>query len=135
MITIGATDANDSVRYYSSSGPVTWESIDGYSDYLYSDGTKKGLVKPDVCAPSEVPSTSMDGVSYTHSFGGTSSATPHIGGVMALLLSANPKLTPAQAIEALQNSAVVVDETFNNKCGAGRVDALAALEYVQKNFN
>ncbi len=130
MITIGATGENDEIRYYSSTGPVTWEAIEGYKDYAYSGGTKQGLVKPDVCGPSEVPSTSMDGTSYTVSFGGTSSATPHIGGVMALLLSAKPTLTPVQAIRALQETAVPVENGFNNKCGAGRVDALAALEYV-----
>ncbi|MBI1862014.1 MAG: S8 family serine peptidase [Deltaproteobacteria bacterium] len=132
MITIGATDENDTARFYSSSGPVTWEEVSEYKDYEYSSGAKLGLVKPDLCAPSEVPSTSMDGKSYTHSFGGTSSATPHIGGVMALLLSAQPSLTPAEAAEALQNTAAPVEGGFSNRCGAGRVDALAALEYVLK---
>lgn len=134
MITIGATDEFDSVRYYSSTGPVTWENINPYGDYPYSDGTKQGLVKPDVCAPSEVPSIAMTGSGYTVSFGGTSSATPHIGGVMALLVSAHPDLNPIQAIQALQATAVPVDEGFNNKCGAGRVDALAALDYVLAKF-
>ena len=134
MITVGATDENDVPRYYSSVGPITWESIIGFLDYAYSGGTKQGLIKPDVCGPSEVPSTSMDGMSYTASFGGTSSATPHIGGVMALLLSAKPDLTPVQAIQALQYTASSVESTFNNKCGAGRVDAAAALEYVLKHF-
>jgi subtilisin family serine protease len=134
MITIGATDEKDKVRSYSSVGPVTWEDIEEYKDFPYEKGAKKGLIKPEVCGPSEVPSTSMDGKSYTTSFGGTSSATPQVAGVVALLLSANPKLTVAQVTEALQMSAILIDGSYNNKCGAGRVDAVAALDYVLKHF-
>ncbi len=133
MITIGATDEKDKLRYYSSTGPVTWEDIAEYKDFPYTDG-KPGLIRPDVCGPSEVPSLSMDGPTYTSSFGGTSSATPNVAGVVTLLLSARPDLTVAQVTEALQMSAVPVDTDFNNKCGAGRVDAVAAVEYAKAKF-
>lgn len=134
MITIGATDNNDVLRNYSSVGPVTWESIPEYKDFPYEKGAKPGLIKPDICGPSETPSTSMDGKTYTESFGGTSSATPHIGGVVALMVQAHPELTPAEALEALSNTAIQVESPFNNKCGAGRADAFKAVEYVRKNF-
>lgn len=42
---------------------------------------------------------------YTGIFGGTSSATPLVAGVAALVLSANPKLTAAQVKTILQNTA------------------------------
>ncbi len=133
MITIGATDESDKLRYYSSVGPVTWEDIVEYKDFAYTGG-KSGLVRPDVCGPSEVPSLSMTGATYTASFGGTSSATPNVAGVVALLLSAKPNLTVAQVTETLQMSAVQVENSFNNKCGAGRVDAVAAVEYAKAKF-
>lgn len=42
---------------------------------------------------------------YTGSFGGTSSATPLVAGVAALVLSANPDLTAAEVKDVLQTSA------------------------------
>jgi subtilisin family serine protease len=134
VITVGATDQENAPRFYSSTGPVTWEDIDGYRDFLFAAGTQSGLMKPELCAPSEVPSTSMDGHSYTKKFGGTSSATPHVAGVAALVLSAKPDLSPAQLLEALEMSAVKVGGEFTNRCGAGRVDAGAAVEYARKRF-
>lgn len=134
MITVGAVDYEDHLRKYSSVGPVTWEDVPGYQDFPYNQGQKKGLIKPDLCAPSETPSLSMDGENYTLSFGGTSSSTPHVAGAVALLLSQNPKLSVAQITESLQMSAVPVDGEFTNQCGAGRLDVFAALEYVRNHF-
>lgn len=134
MITVGAVDFEDHLRNYSSVGPVTWESVQGYQDFPYENGKKPGLVKPDICAPSETPSLSLDGESYTLSFGGTSSATPHVAGVVALLLSEKPSLTVAQVTESIQMSAVKVEGEFTNQCGAGRLDASAAFKYVKTHF-
>lgn len=133
-LTVGATNEDDEVQKFSSSGPVTWEGIEGYLDFPYSSGDKRGLIKPDICAPSGVPSTQADSNDYGGGFGGTSSATPHVAGVAALLLSAIPKLTPEELTEIIQMSAVRVQSPFNNKCGAGRVDAGAAIKYAISRF-
>lgn len=134
MITVGAVDFEDHLRPYSSVGPVTWENVEEYKDFPYDKGQKRGLIKPDLCAPSETPSLSMDGINYTLSFGGTSSSTPHVAGAVALLLSQNPKLTVAQVTESLQMSAVPIDGEFTNRCGAGRLNVLGAIEYVRRSF-
>lgn len=134
MITVGAVDFEDHIRNYSSTGPVTWEEISGYGDFPFEKGKRKGLMKPEICAPSETPSLSMDGTNYTLSFGGTSSATPHVAGAIALLLSQNPHLTVAQVTEAIQMSAVNVGEEFTNQCGSGRLDVQAAVNYVKEHF-
>jgi len=134
MITVGAVDFEDQVRPYSSAGPVTWEEVPGYQDFQYDNGKKSGLIKPDICAPSETPSLSFDGLNYTASFGGTSSATPHVAGAVAVLLSENPKLTVAQLTESLQMAAVKVESEFTNRCGAGRLDVLSSLEYSRRKF-
>jgi subtilisin family serine protease len=134
MITVGATDRNDRRQDYSATGPVTWEEIPEYADYPYASHQKPGLIKPDLCAPSEVVSTSESGEGYVQNFGGTSSATPHLAGVIALMLSAKPLLTVAQITEALQMTAFRVDSEFGNGCGAGRVDAGGAVAYAEANF-
>jgi subtilisin family serine protease len=80
-------------------------------------------------------------------FSGTSAAAPQIAGVAALLLSANPKLTPAQIKEALTKTAIDVTSgrchpRFNFSAGpgpdlatgAGLVNAAEALNYALAHF-
>lgn len=46
-------------------------------------------------------------VSVTHSFGGTSSATPLVAGISALVISANPALSAAEVISILKRTASI----------------------------
>jgi subtilisin family serine protease len=130
MISVGATDPQDKIRSYSSRGPVTWESVPEYKDFPFAGGTMPGLMKPEVCAPSEVPSLSFKDNGYVTLFGATSSSAPHIAGVVALLLSEKPGLTPTQITKALQLTAAPVDGKWNNKCGGGRVNAYEAMRFL-----
>jgi hypothetical protein len=57
----------------------------------------------DLIAPG-VDSIAYDPIGATNGFGGTSAATPLIAGVAALILEANPLLTPAQVQAVLQSS-------------------------------
>lgn len=60
---------------------------------------------------------------------GTSMATPHVAGVVALMLSANPNLTPAQVREILQNTAEDLGEPGrDNIFGFGLIRADRAVE-------
>ena len=65
--------------------------------------------------------------SYPNFFG-TSAATPHAAGVAALMLQANPSLTPTQIYRALQTSALPMSGTTPNYIsGYGFIQADAAL--------
>ncbi|MBK8093927.1 MAG: S8 family serine peptidase [Verrucomicrobiaceae bacterium] len=76
---------------------------------------------------------------YTNTFGGTSSATPAVAGVVALMLEANPALKVRDVQEILVRTAVKNDEFdgawvqngvgfhFNERYGAGLVNAQAAV--------
>jgi serine protease len=64
---------------------------------------------------------------------GTSMATPHVAGVVSLMLSRTPALTPAQVLTRLQSTARSFPTQTGSDCttaicGAGIVNAAAAIE-------
>lgn len=61
------------------------------------------------------------------SFDGTSMATPHVAGVVALIKAANKNLKPAQVKEILQRTAKKLGPNTKNEYGAGLVNAEAAV--------
>lgn len=61
---------------------------------------------------------------------GTSMATPHVAGVVALMKSANPSLTPAQIEQTLKDTSRPLPGGCDLGCGAGLVDATAAVQAV-----
>ena len=121
---VGAlTTGTDTIAGFSSRGPVT------------ADGSNR--IKPDISAPgtNTRSSTNASDSSYAN-FNGTSMATPHIAGAMALLWSAIPSLRHqlTASRDALNNSAVHISDNEcgdvgppNNVYGWGRVDILAAV--------
>lgn len=69
---------------------------------------------------------SINGAPGYASVGGTSLAAPVVAGIAGLLFSYDPQLTNTQVEEALEASAAPVSFTVQY----GRVDALAALQYL-----
>lgn len=128
VITVGAVDENDTAAYFTSQGPVTWQDTE-FGDYAYEPGI--GLIRPDVCAPGVM----IWSLSYNHIYdydyrSGTSQATPCVAGIVALMLSKNPELTPAQIYQILEETSLKLTPTKSNVTGVGRVDALAAVNAV-----
>jgi subtilisin family serine protease len=131
--TTGAHSSSNQLANFSPRGPVT---VDG-----------SNRLKPNVSAPGvNVRSAYNNGNNGYTILSGTSPASPHVAGVVALLWSAQPQL--ARDIAAtkadIQNSAnpnVIVNaappycgdtpptQIPNNYFGYGRVDALAAVQY------
>ncbi|MCM3406000.1 S8 family serine peptidase [Cytobacillus oceanisediminis] len=64
---------------------------------------------------------------YTH-MSGTSMATPHVAGIVALLLEANPNLSPAEIKDILQKTATNMPGHESWEVGAGYVNAYAAID-------
>lgn len=60
-------------------------------------------------------------------FDGTSMATPHVAGVVALIKATNKALTPKQVKELLMKTAKALGPNTNNELGAGLVNAEAAV--------
>lgn len=121
--TVGAFNAsNGAIASFSSRGPVTVDS--------------SNRVKPDISAPGVSVRSSIRGGSYGFS-SGTSMATPHVAGAIALLWSARPALRNQidQTEIALNQNSVNVTTTAcnsglrpNNVYGWGRLDIKAAVD-------
>ena len=128
--TVGATTGADLIAGFSSRGPVL------------RDGTLR--TKPDISAPGVSIRSSIPGDAYGFS-SGTSMAAPHVAGLVALLISAEPVLAgDVDAIEQLIRESAVPrfsDENCggdgpqsrpNNVYGWGRIDALSAYEATRE---
>ena len=134
VISVGATDSNDSHCDFSCVGPVTWAAganVGDYNDYPYENGdaAQPGLIRPDISAPgANVTSLNYQTVTGYVAYDGTSMATPCVSGVLALLLDADPELLPAELDSIIELTAANAGNTVkNNITGSGRIDALAAV--------
>ncbi len=133
VVTVGATNSSHTIAGFSSRGPVTWENVGPWYDYAYSGGSQMGLIDPDVCAPGEnIKSLDFNNIwGYVSGWSGTSMATPHVAGTVALMLDKNPNLTPAELDMYLETTALDWGSAGkDNTYGAGRIDALAAVNAV-----
>ncbi|WP_211364373.1 S8 family peptidase [Micromonospora palomenae] len=116
-LTVGATDKQDGLAGFSSTGPLAWS----------------GGMKPDISAPgvditaarSQAMTDGGDGPYRTIS--GTSMATPHVAGAAAILAQQHPGWTGAQLKEHLMSSAKGLAEWYSPyEVGTGRLDVAAA---------
>jgi subtilisin family serine protease len=128
-VCIGAVDYNDAAAYFTSHGPVTWTNTT-FGDYPYNPGI--GLIRPDVCAPG----VNIKSIDYSTNSGytdmsGTSMATPCAAGCMALMLSKDINLMPADVCRILEETAVPLSSGKSNIYGFGRINVLAAVEAIQ----
>ena len=120
VIGVGAV-ANTGVRSaYSNYGP----KIDVVAPSNNVGGPGAGVRTTD-----RMGSAGYGNGNYTSSFGGTSSATPVVSGVAALVLGFNPALTSTEVKNILYTTAKDFGSAgFDNQYGHGMVDAKAALE-------
>ncbi len=93
-------------------------------------GTGSLLIKPEVVAPGTSVRSSIRGGSYG-TLSGTSMASPHVAGAIALLKQAFPNLTGTQLKYALYNTAVDLGpDGEDNTYGKGLIDVYAAFLYL-----
>ncbi|MCO5192229.1 MAG: S8 family serine peptidase [Anaerolineae bacterium] len=109
--TVGATDSANNIAGFSSRGPVN--SFSAAPMFV----NRAHWMKPDISAPGVGIRSSVPGGGYAGGWSGTSMATPHVAGGVALLLSAQPDLIgDVDAIEIwLQGEAM--PRTTSQGCG------------------
>ncbi len=123
--TVGAVDNNDLIASFSSRGPVT---VDG-----------SNRLKPDITAPGVSIRSSVPPANYS-TFSGTSMSAPHVSGLVALLISAQPCLqgnpdaieqliidTAVPRTTAQECGGIPGDQVPNNTYGFGAIRAVVPL--------
>jgi serine protease AprX len=112
-LTVGATDSSDVIADFSSRGPVT---LDGQT-----------YIKPDVSAPGVYVTSTLPGGGYAD-WSGTSMATPHVSGTVALMLENTPTMKPSDIKQKLESTTKDLGSTGkDNDYGSGRINALNAV--------
>ncbi|THF88066.1 subtilisin-like serine protease [Deinococcus sp. KSM4-11] len=128
VITVGAVGPDGRRAPYSNYGPRIDVMAPGGNSSL-------GVTVGADTYPGGVLSTTYDDATSTYQYeflDGTSMASPHVAGAVALLLGQNPALTPAQVLARLKASAVPLGSRcdITDGCGAGLIDASALLTGV-----
>ena len=121
VITVASTGRTGNRAYYSNYGTSVEISAPGGDQ---SGGNANGVL-------STLNTGTQGPVADTYVYyQGTSMAAPHLSGVVSLLLSLNPALTPAQVLQILQSTVKVFPiggTCTTSNCGSGIVNAGAAL--------
>jgi len=140
VFSVGATDINDNIASWSSGKIVTWPSPP--PTWPFFDMYPSTYVKPDVSAPGVSITSAVPGGGY-EAWSGTSMATPHVAGTVALMLQAAGWLqhdvpdTPEQIYLMLNSTAIDFGDPGQDiRYGWGRIDAYEAvrkaMEFAKK---
>lgn len=79
-------------------------------------------------APKDIQMIAPEHLPFYTVMSGTSMATPHVAGITALLLEANPNLTPDQVKQIIQDTATPMAGHQSWEVGAGYVNAYEAVK-------
>ncbi|MFC9263947.1 S8 family serine peptidase [Streptomyces hydrogenans] len=116
VLTVGATDRDDSTAWFSSRSPIANEAH---------------TLKPEITAPGVGISAAAAGGRGLYAYqemSGTSMATPHVAGAAAILKQRHPDWTAQQLKAALVASAETDIPGDVRETGGGRLDVKAAID-------
>ena len=133
VISVSATDFNDNLSSYSNYGTTIDVAAPGGEASADANGDNRadGIMSTYVNDQSGTRRSD-----YTYFMQGTSMATPHVAGVIALMKSAYPDLTPTD-VDNLLHSCAITNKVNDSSCsrdnqfGYGRIDAYLAVTEAQ----
>ncbi|WP_290873281.1 S8/S53 family peptidase [Gracilimonas sp.] len=142
VISVGAGDKAGELADFSSRGTKGGGGTFEINGETYTWKDEPTIVAPGVdiistrtISPIGVLSTDRDlenieeaYLAYYTTLDGTSMATPHVAGIVALLLEINPSLTPDEVKSILQQTATNMYGRESWEVGAGYVNAYAAVQ-------
>jgi serine protease AprX len=138
VISVAAGTKDLKLASFSSRG-----RIEGPWDRRAAQRTNTGIYRPTVTAPgaaieaakSSTATVMADGVDPENPMSttadGTSMATPHVAGVVALMLQARPELKPQHVIDILEGTADNMPAYEIFEVGMGHLDALGAVQAAE----
>ncbi len=127
VITVAATNRDGNRASYSNFGSTVEISAPGGQGGTGSANAVLSTLNQGTTTP--VPNNA-----FYEFYNGTSMAAPHVAGVISLMLSVNPSLTPAQVLSLIQATATAFPSgsTCNTSiCGSGILNAAAAVQAAQ----
>jgi serine protease AprX len=136
VITVGANNdrgttglVDDQVPYWSSRGPTAFDGLQK-PDVIASGNRIVSVRSPGSYLERVLGLTRVVDTNYLR-LSGTSMASPAVAGVAALVLAANPSLTPNQVKYVIKATAHKIPYAGLNTQGVGQVDALAAVQMAR----
>ena len=144
VIAVAACNDRGTRCVYSDYGPSIWCCFPS-SDFEFVEEQHPAPITPGIWTTDRSGSKGYNSGNihagdvngnYTNSFGGTSSACPGVAGVVALVLSVNPGLTPPEIKDLLRQSCDRIDpeggqydaDSHSESYGYGRINAHRAVE-------
>jgi subtilisin family serine protease len=135
VITVAACNDRGKRSVYSDFGTNIWVSFPS-GDFEYEPFKHPAPISEGIRTTDRIAFPGYESSDYTNSFGGTSSACPGVAGVIGLMISANPNLSPPQIKSLLRKSCIKIDEAggkYNADghsiiYGYGRLDAGLAVK-------
>lgn len=118
VISVAANDQGGNKAWYSNWGSAVDVTAPGGETAIAEEGVLSAL---------NDGTQSPGNEAYAY-YQGTSMAAPHVAGAAALLYQANPSITPAEVEATLMSTARPLPGDCVNGCGAGIIDARAALD-------
>lgn len=154
IITVASFNSRNFMPALQGTPQYTTFTVGDISPFSNSGPSADGRMKPDVAAPGSLIAsafnstspndpaivyfTEWNGKKYPYGvYQGTSMASPHVAGVIALWLQAAPTLTPGQIRDVLDRTCRRDEYTgpdAGNTWGRGKIDAYSGLVYVLRNY-